>query len=133
MLSVFPFLLSYQFFAIALLRVAAGLTLLYVAYHYATERGDIARARFPLVGHIPQWLALFGAFVVFCASVLMLIGLFTQVAVIVSMIVALKDTIFAHRYPAIMPLSAVAAALLLVICLSLHFLGACAFAFDQPI
>lgn len=133
MLSLFPDLLSYQFPAITLIRVAAAIAILYMSYRYAFERRDIQRASFWPVGHIPTWLTLFGSLVVFATGVLLLIGLYTQAAAIVGMILALKDLVFARRYPNIMPLSAGAAALLFVICLSLLFLGAGAYAFDLPL
>lgn len=133
MLSLFPSLLSYQFFAITLIRVAASLALLYVAYRYARERGEIARTRLPLVGHVPEWLTLLGALVVLCCGVLMLVGLYTQAAAIVGMIVALKLVAFARKYPHLVPLSAGAGALLFIMCLSLLFFGAGAFAFDLPL
>jgi len=59
--------------------------------------------------------------------------LYTQGAAIVGMIIGLKLTIFARRYPDVIPLSAGAGALLFVICLSLLFFGAGAFAFDLPL
>lgn len=133
MLSLFPSLLGYQFFAITLIRIAAGFTLLYVSYRFAFERDEIARTQWPLVGRIPQWLTLFGALVVFAAAVFLLIGLFTQAAAIVGIMIALKDVVFARRYPRTMPLSTAAAALLFVICFSLLFFGAGAFGFDLPL
>src|ERR1700744_1954770 len=133
MLSLFPSLLSYQFLAITLIRVASGLVLLYMSYRYAMLRGDISRTKLPLVGHLPEAVTLFGALVIFAAGVLLVIGLFTQAATIVGMLIALKHVIFAKRYPHIMPISAGMGALLFVMCLSLLFFGAGAFAFDLPL
>ena len=131
--SLFPELLNYQFFAITLIRVAAALALLYAAYRFAVTRDEIQRTNVVVAGHIPQWLSLFGALVVFCAAVLMFIGLYTQAAAIVGMIIGLKNMFFARKYPHIMPLSAGAGALLFLMSLSLLLSGAGAFAFDLPI
>ena len=131
--SLFPELLNYQYFAITLIRVAAALAFLYMAYRYAFERGEIERARFWPVVHIPAWLTLFGSFVVFVVAVLLFIGLYTQAAAIVGMVLSLKDVVFANKYPRIMPLSAGAGVLLFVMCLSLLLSGAGAFAFDLPL
>lgn len=133
MLSLFPGLLSYQFFAITIIRVAAGLVLLYCAYRFAAERGRIASTNVAIVGHVPQWFSLLGSFVACVAGILLVVGLYTQAAAIVGILVGLKDAAFARRYPHLMPLSAAAGALLFVICLSLLFSGAGAFAFDMPL
>ena len=133
MLSLFPGLLYLAPLATTLVRVAAGLSLLYMAYQFVLLRGEIARTKVVLVGHVPQWLTLFGALVIFVAGILLCVGLYTQAAAIVGMIVGLKHVIFARKYPHIMPLSAGAGALLFVICLSLLFSGAGAFAFDLPL
>jgi len=131
--SLFPYLLNYQFFATTLIRVAAALALFYASYHYAITRDEIKRTKVVIAGHIPQWLSLFGALVIFVAAVLLFVGLYTQAAAIVGMIIGLKHMTFARRYPAIMPLSAIAGALLFIMCLSLLLSGAGAFAFDLPL
>jgi uncharacterized membrane protein YphA (DoxX/SURF4 family) len=133
MLSLFPGLLAYQFFAITLIRVAAGITLLYISYRFAMMRGEIERTKVSFVGHIPQWLSILGALIIFAAAVLLIIGLYTQAAAIVGMLVGLKHMIYARRYPHIMPISAAAGALLFMMSLSLLFFGAGAFAFDLPL
>lgn len=133
MLSLFPNLLSYQFFAITLIRLAAALAILYMSYRYAFERGEIERASFWPVGHIPRWLTLVGSCIVFIVGILLVIGLYTQAAAIAGMILALKDLVFVHKYPRIMPLSAGASALLFVMCLALLLSGAGAFAVDLPL
>ena len=133
MLSLFPSLLYLAPLSTTMLRMAAGLALLYMAYRYTYERKEIDRARFWPIGHVPQWLTFLGSFVVFVTGLFVLIGLYTQAAAMVGMIIALKNVVFVRYYPKLMPLSAIAAALLFVICLSLLFSGAGAFAFDLPI
>lgn len=133
MLALFPSLLSYQFFAIAIIRIAAALTLLYVAYRFSGEREEIARTKLPLVGHMPNWLSLLGSLVICAAGVLLIVGLYTQAAAIIGIIVGLKHAFFARKYPHLMPISAAAGILLFVMCLALLFLGAGALAFDLPL
>jgi hypothetical protein len=133
MLSLFPGLLYLAPLATTLIRVAAGLTLLYVAYDLTVARGEIASTKFLVVGRIPQWFVLFGALVIFVAAVLLVIGLYTQAAAIVGILFGLKDMIFARKYRNVMPLAASTGALLFIMSLSLLFSGAGAFAFDLPL
>lgn len=134
MVSLFPSLLSYQFFAITLLRVYAGLVLLYMAYEFARERGEIDRVNdWPIVGHIPEWLTMFGSFVLLVAGVLLVVGLYTQAAAIIGMLIGFKHVLFARRYPAVLPISAGTGAFLFIVCLALLAMGAGAFGFDLPV
>jgi len=133
MLTLFPGLLFLAPLATTILRVTAGLVMLYVAYYSAMEREKIARERFPLIGHMPAWLLLFGILVATVAGVLLIVGLWTQAATIVGIILGLKHLIYARRYSGIMPLSTIAGILLFVICLSLLFSGAGAVAVDLPL
>lgn len=130
MLSLFPGLLYLAPLATALIRVAAGLTLLYVAYDLMAARGEIASTKFIIAGRVPQWLVLFGALVIFVASVLLIIGLYTQAAAIIGILFGLKDMVFARKYPNVMPLAAGTGALLFIMSVSLLLSGAGAFAFD---
>lgn len=133
MLSLFPGLLYLAPLATALLRIAAGFALLYTSYEFVRTREVIAHTKVMIVGHIPEWLTLLGALIIFVSGALLVIGLYTQAVAIVGMILALKHMVFARRYPQIMPLSSGAGALLFIICLSLLFSGAGAFAFDLPL
>ncbi len=132
MLSLFPGLLYLAPLATALIRIAAGLTLLHLSYEFIRTREHIAHTKVMGI-HVPQWLTLFGALVIFIAGVLLAIGLYTQAIAIVGMLVGLKHAVFARRYPGIMPISAGMGLLLFIICLSLLFSGAGAFAFDLPL
>lgn len=133
MLSLFPGILYLAPLSTALLRIASGFTLLYISYEFVRTRRRIAENNVVIAGRIPEWLTLIGSLAIFVSGVLLVIGLYTQAVAIVGMLVALKHMLFARRYPQIMPISAVAGALLFVICLSLLFSGAGAFALDLPI
>ncbi|MDR3570745.1 MAG: hypothetical protein P4L81_00900 [Candidatus Pacebacteria bacterium] len=132
-LSLFPGLLYLAPLATTLVRVAAGCTLLYMAYRYMVERDDLERAKFWPVGHIPEWLTILGSAILFISGLMLVIGLYTQGVAIVGMLIALKHVIFARRYPKYMAISGTAAALLFVICFSLLLSGAGAWGVDLPL
>ena len=93
MLTLFPGLLYLAPLATALLRIAAAFTLLYVSYEFIRTREHVAHTK--VMGmHIPEWLTLFGALVIFVSGILMLIGLYTQAVAIIGMLVGLKHAVF---------------------------------------
>ncbi len=133
MLSLFPQILYLSPAGAAILRIAAGLTLAYIAYELAKQRSEIERTRVPLIVHIPEILVWTASVVIFATGILLFIGLYTQGAAIVGMIVGLKYAIFARRYSDIIPISRTASLLLVAICASLLLMGAGPFAFDLPL
>ncbi|HEV3245504.1 MAG TPA: hypothetical protein VG102_04045 [Candidatus Paceibacterota bacterium] len=133
MLSLFPGLLFLAPLATAMLRVAAGLTFIYIAYRMVVARDEISRARVIIVGHIRGWMVWTSALVTLAVGILLCIGLWTQGAAIVGMLIALKHGLGVRSYSSILPLSGVAYFLLFVICLSLLFSGAGAFSIDLPL
>jgi uncharacterized membrane protein YphA (DoxX/SURF4 family) len=133
MFSLFPQLLDYQFPAIAIIRVAAGLMFLYIAWRMIITRDDITKARVIIVGHIQEWMVWTSAIVTFIVGMLLIVGLWTQGAAILGMLISLKHGLGVRRYSDILPLAGSGYFLLFVICLSLLFLGAGKFAFDLPL
>ena len=133
MLNPFPQLLLYGFFAPTLLRLCAGLALLYIAYTLRAGRKEITQTPMPVVGRVPEWAVWLAGFVVALTGIALILGYYTQWATIIGAVVALKQAAFSRRYSRIIPLSTGANLLLLAICLSLLLSGAGAFAFDLPL
>ena len=133
MLLLFPHLLNYQFLVPTLLRVVAGLFFAYIAYRMIVTREEITEQDVIIVGHIRNWMVWLSAFVTLVVGVLLFVGLWTQGATIVGMLISLKHGLGVKRYSAILPLSGGAYILLFVICAAILFSGAGKFAFDLPL
>lgn len=133
MLSLFPGLLFLAPLATTLVRAAAGLLFAIVAFRMVLTRDAISQARVIIIGHIPHWMVWVSAIVTFIVGILLIVGLWTQGAAIVGMLIAIKHGLGVRKYRNILPLSGSAYFLLFVICLSLLFSGAGAFAFDLPL
>ena len=133
MLSLFPQILFLAPAGTALLRIAAGLAYLYVAYFLWSEQKALAQERLPLIGSLPPWLASIASLLFAAIGVLLIVGLWTQCAALLAALASLKGALFAKKYPRIVPLSRAAYLFLFVICLSLVVSGAGAFGFDLPL
>jgi uncharacterized membrane protein YphA (DoxX/SURF4 family) len=133
MLSLFPGLLFLAPLATTLVRIAAGLAFACIAYRLTMTREEISHAKLPIVGHATEWMIWLAALVTFATAVLLIVGLWTQAAAILGMLIALKHGIGTRRYAAIIPLSGGAYFLLFIICLSLLFSGAGALGVDLPL
>ena len=131
--SVFPGLFFLSPFAVALLRIAAAYAFLYIANSMIQDRREIARTRFPLIGHPPMWMVWVWGGIIAIVGCMLALGVYTQIAAIVGMIIALEHGVGSRWYPAIMPLSRGTYALLFIICASLLITGAGALAFDLPL
>ena len=131
--SVFPGLFFLSPFAVTLLRIAAAYAFLYIANSLIQDRREIARVRLPIIGHPREWMVWISATIIAIVSCLLAVGLYTQVAAILGMIIAAKHGIFARRYSSIMPLSRGTYGFLFVICITLLITGAGAIAFDLPL
>ena len=131
-LTPFPSLLMYNFFAPTLLRVAAAIIFAYLAYRHFKNRDEIARMRFPIVGQ-GAWIAWCAVLAEVALALALFFGYYTQFAAIVGALSALKHIIWRGKYPNFFWLTHSAAFLLLVIMLSLLLTSAGAFAFDLPL
>ena len=132
MFSLFPDLFFLSPLAVALLRIAAGVVFLTIAWDHFSRREQLGEMYFIVVGK-GQWIPLVAAIVELVTGLGLVLGIYTQVAAILGAIGALKSLIWKHRYSTFIPLSHTSSALLLAICLSLIFTGAGAFAFDLPL
>ncbi len=135
LLSAFPQLLFLAPLAIALLRIVAGLFVLYVAWQIAERRTALSHEKYPVIGKAPEWMLLPAALAYAVAGGLLLIGAWTQIAALISALGMLKLSILsrmrAHESLAILPESTYL--LLLAISVALVVTGAGAFAFDLPL
>lgn len=133
MLSLFPQILFLEPAGIALLRVVAGLYLIYIGYSLWQERAAVARERFPIIGRMPEWLAIGVGTLHIGIGLLLFVGAWTQLMALFGAIVALKCITFASTYKKIIPLQRPTSILLLAIFLALIVSGAGAFAVDLPL
>ena len=132
MLSVFPELLFLSPLAPTLLRLASGVILLLLAWSHFERRNELGREQYIVVGS-GVWLPLITALVEFGIALCLIAGAYTQVAAILGATLALKQFVWHARYPRFFSLSRTSSTLLFVICISLIFTGAGAFAFDLPL
>lgn len=130
--AVFPELFFLSPLAVTLLRIACAYAFLYLASNLVQNRREIARTRFPIVGHPPLWMIWIAAAASLLIGVMLAIGLYTQVAAILGALFLLKHMLWSRWGLPITPFSRGTLALLLVICVSLVITGAGAFAFDLP-
>ncbi len=119
MLSLFPSLLSFELLAPFLLRLTLGAILLHWAY------GRIKRRQAPHTTTLGLVEGVLGIFLV--------IGLFTQLAALVALIIFLVYLIQKIRTKSFFTDGVNYYFLLFIISLSLIFLGAGAFAIDMPL
>lgn len=133
MLSVFPQILFLAPLGTTLLRIVAGLYFLYVAYALVADREAIEAVRLPVIGNAREWMVYLSSLVTFGVSILLIVGLWTQIAALLGALIALKHAVMARRYGDVLPLSSGTSLLLLLVCLTLVVMGAGLFAFDLPL
>jgi len=133
MFSLFPEILFLEPAGIALLRLTAGIFLIYIGYSVWLDRRAIAGERFPIIGHMPEWLSAIAAAAQVAIGTLLVVGAWTQLMAILGAIVALKCFFLGKKYGGIVPIARSASILLFVILLALVVMGAGAFAFDLPL
>lgn len=132
MLSLFPQILFLAPLGITLLRVASGLTFLWLAYFHGAGRHELSGIRFPVVGR-GAWIVWMAIIFEVAIGVALIVGIYTQLAALLGAVAAIKFLIWRARYPQFFILTRDTSALLLVICLCLLVSGAGAFAFDLPL
>ena len=108
--SLFPGLLFLAPLSATILRLAAAYALFYIGNSLIRDRHEVVRVHFPIIGHPHTWMVWLSATIVALTGAFLALGLYTQAAAIVGMLIALKHGGGGRWYPAIMPLSAPAAA-----------------------
>ena len=134
MLNPFPSLLVYAFFAPAILRLGVAVMFFYLSWFHFKHRADVGAELAPILSHgvvkiiLPLYILL---------EILVGLGLFlgfwTQIAALIGLIICLKILIVRRSLRGLGPLSHATYALVALICFSLLFLGAGAYAFDLPL
>ncbi len=133
MLMLFPELLNYSFFAPTLLRVAAGIVLIYMMSRMWATKQSIANVCMPIIGFPSMWMVGLSALITGGIGLALVVGAWTQIAAALGAIVGLKHAFGSRGYASIVPLSLATNLLLAVICLSIMLTGAGAIAFDLPL
>ena len=132
MLSLLPDIFFLSHLSPTLLRIAAGLVLLSLAWTHYERREELSRVDFLVVGR-GAWIPMFASLVELAIGIGLIVGIYTQAFAILGALAALKAYVWKRRYSALFPISRTASALLFVICLSLLVTGPGAFAFDLPL
>lgn len=132
MINTFPDLLTFSFFAPTIIRMAAGLVFLYVAFAQWKRVEEIAHMRFPLVG-AGAWIGWISIFFHAGIGAMIVCGFYTQIAALVGIAGLIKSFFLLTWYPRLIPMNRISLLLLVAICLSLLFSGAGAFAYDLPL
>ncbi|HEV8677377.1 MAG TPA: DoxX family membrane protein [Candidatus Paceibacterota bacterium] len=137
MLTTFPSLLAFSFFAPAFLRAVVAACFAYQAItHFKNKRGvadeisDLAKG---LSHEAAVWLAGLLIIAELAVGILLFVGAWTQIAAILAILGFLKMAYFNDRLPTYAPLPRSTYFVLVAICLSLLVTGAGAFAFDLPL
>lgn len=129
----FPDLLTYALLAPLMLRVAAAAFFAYLATHHFRNK----KAAAPELSVLNQHTAVFAlgvyAVVEALVAVALFLGLYTQIAALVGLVVCLKVLFLRRGLHHVAPLARSTYVLLGVICLSLLFTGAGLFAQDLPL
>jgi hypothetical protein len=139
MLTPFPELLQFGLyspigFVPLLLRLTLVISFLYMASFLYRERSKLIGLSLPIVGHMRSYMVWFSTLVAVAVAFFLFIGLCTQWAVLVGLLMALKHLVFFRRYHAVLPFARSTYMLMLVMCLILLLTGAGSiFAFDLPL
>lgn len=132
MLNPFPI----QFLSIlayTLLRVSVGSIFIYFGITHIRKRYDMQHSMsFPLFGQ-NLFLVCYFAFVELVIGAMFFVGLYTQIAALLSILLCLKILLFYRRFASTYIPSKIFYVLMLVASISLFITGAGAFAFDLPI
>lgn len=134
MLSIFPTLLAFGLLAPFLLRIALGFVFIRFGWHKLGRGRADKTAFFESLGWKPGNYFAFGFGIIeLAAGVLLLIGLYTQLATLVAGLIILGALILKNKTANGIESSRGFLALLLIIALSLLVSGAGFFAFDFPL
>lgn len=126
MLNTFPQLLTYSFFAPTLLRLTVAFIVFYLAYQQWRMRVEIAHVR---TFAFPTLSIIFNV----CVGGALFLGYRTQIAALLAITGFLIGLWLNRRHPHIVIVPSSTVIVLIVVCTSLIFTGAGAFAMDLPL
>ncbi len=133
MLTLFPDLLTYSFFGPTIVRLALGVALLSIAHrHFLGRNHAEGELRHPF-GALAPTIALGLPIIETAAGILIVAGLFTQIAALLTLLISVKLWLMPKRYPAIASPGALTLLLMGAVALLLIVTGPGAFAFDLPL
>jgi len=134
MLAIFPDLLTYGLLGPLLIRLTLGLLFIDMGYFELTREQKRWRAVFETLRLKPvaMWSKGFGILQI-VGGILLIAGMFTQVAALFFAIISLAEIFIEYREPAILKRNIVFYLLIFVMSLSLLFSGAGFYAFDLPL
>jgi uncharacterized membrane protein YphA (DoxX/SURF4 family) len=135
MLNPFPEILFLDPLAPFILRTAVGIIFLLIGYSHLTKerREGIAsdlRLKWGATGTFFIWVI---GIAEILSGLSLILGLLTQIGALVGGIISIKLLWLRKTYTKIAPHSSAFYTLLFIVCLSLLFTGAGAFAFDLPL
>ncbi|HEY9584454.1 MAG TPA: DoxX family protein [Candidatus Paceibacterota bacterium] len=134
MLSIFPFLLSYKLLAPFILRITLGLIFVNYGWAKINRQKDEKVSMFEKMGLKPGltyvWIV---AAIEIIVGLLMIVGLWTQVAALIALIILAIALILKKKQPESLESSNGLLIICLVIALSLLFTGPGSWAFDMPL
>ena len=96
MLNPFPLFYLSEFVP-TILRILAGLSLLYVAYAQIHRRKEISETGFPFIGRPDKTLVVISGLIIALDSLALILGYGTQVAALLGMVISLKHAWFAKK------------------------------------
>jgi uncharacterized membrane protein YkgB len=126
MFSVFPAMLVYYLFGAFVLRMAAAITLFYFTKEHVSLARKSETQKLKYTSYILAAIEV-------VLGVLLFIGLYTQVAALAGMLIAVTLKVLSFTKSPLASYGKVTYFLLFMVCFSLLFLGAGAFAFDLPL
>lgn len=134
MLSIFPSLFNFSFFAPTIIRLAASLIFIFDGYQKTSKNKTEWIAHFESVGiKSARQIILIVGILELVGGLLLLLGIFAQPAVLLLAIISLTFIILKITKPAALPNKVSFYLLLLAINLSLLLTGPGALAFDWPL
>ncbi|MDB5187860.1 MAG: hypothetical protein JWO50_380 [Candidatus Kaiserbacteria bacterium] len=128
--DIWPDLIVFAPLAVALLRAAAGIAFIYIAYTMSERDTAFTKVAFPLIGKPDRSLVWLSAFITAVVGFALFVGFLTQIMALLGLCIAIKHLFFANRYPYLFPLSRSSYALLIIITIALFICGTGTLAFD---
>lgn len=134
MLNPFPELLDFGILAPAFIRVAVGVFFISFGWNKLTKEKEHKATFFEAIGLRPA-----GTYVTFLgmlqiiAGICLIVGAFTQIAALITAVIALVSYIIKKRHPQMLSNPTSVYALLFIMALSLVFTGAGLPAIDLPL
>jgi len=134
MLSIFPALLTYELLSPLILRVVLGILFISLGYLELTKERERWQQVFQILKLKPEkiWAKVFGV-VELMGGILLVLGLFTQLAALLFVIIGFAECYVEYRAPVVLKRNIVFYVLITAISLSLLFTGAGFLAFDLPL